>query len=409
MTLKKLIMHIGIEKTATTSIQDFVYLNRQELSERGITLCDSLGIPNNQKLVACFQNHVDDYLMDHGIVDLKAKEEFFHGFLETFRNEIEKKIPEGGTILITSELFHSRLRDQESIDKLRDFLTSVFDEITIVCYLREQSSLASSFYSTRIKAGSTDSLEDFVNGISAENHYYNYKIFLDKWSRAFGADNLAIRIFDRSKLRNSNIFDDFLGTIKSNLDTRGLRELPRQSNETLGSVGIEIGRKINSIYPRYNENGSVNHFRWELMNCLSGSRLGAAGAIWNPKAQEIYDMFCASNAEVARNYLALDTPLFGRPPKRMEERRVFDNDQKLIDMISEFFESLFGTVVQDRVLPREQGMRLRSATDRLLQLPAILSAAEEILQVAQVINPEGQLIRERLETLKALKTITNGN
>lgn len=31
MAHRKLILHIGIEKTATTSIQNFVYLNRKEL------------------------------------------------------------------------------------------------------------------------------------------------------------------------------------------------------------------------------------------------------------------------------------------------------------------------------------------------------------------------------------------
>lgn len=408
MTGRKLFLHIGTEKTATTSIQEFVYLNQDKLSARGIELCSSMGVPNNQKLVACFQNHIDDYLMDHGVFDLQAKETFFQGFLDSLRAEIEAKTADGSAVFITSELFHSRMRDQECIDRLHDFLASVFDEITVICYLREQASLATSFYSTRIKAGETDSIESFVNGISIENHYFNYEIFLSKWARAFGADNIVVRIFDRSKLVSGNIFEDLLAIIDHNDSRAGFVDLPRRENASLGPIGVAIGRVINTIYPRYFKDGTSNAFRWELTGCLADSRLGTSGRLDNPRAGEIYEMFLPSNAAVARSYLESDEPLFNPPVDVAVSSPIFSSDEQMIDATTEFIESLFRTVLRDRVLSREHGILLRSATDRLFQLPAMLSAAEDILRVAQKINPEGSLIRDRLAALGAIRAVAEG-
>ena len=40
-------LHIGVEKTGTTSIQKFLYLNRALLNQNGYQLTDSLSKPNN--------------------------------------------------------------------------------------------------------------------------------------------------------------------------------------------------------------------------------------------------------------------------------------------------------------------------------------------------------------------------
>lgn len=406
MVSRRLFLHIGTEKTASTSIQKFVYLNRETLSEMGVTLCDSMGIPNNQKLVAFFQNHIDDYLMDLGVFDAQAKTEFFRGFLENLRDEIVAGTPEGGSVFITSELFHSRLRDQECIDSLREFLSSIFDEITVICYLREQASLATSFYTTRIKAGAFDTIDGFVNGITVDNHYFNYWIFLSKWSQAFGTSNIVVHIFEKEKLLNRNIFDDLLAIFDPDIDPRRFRGLQQRANKSLGPVGAAIGCKINTIYPRYHKDGTSNLIRWELMRWLSNSRLGVAGSIRNPRTQELYTMFLASNAEVAETYLKSDALLFAVPSETTFEKAVFASDSEMSDAMAEFFEYLFRNILQDRVLSREHGIVLRTAVDRLLQLPAALSAAEDILKIAQKINPEGTLIRDRLQTLAEIIAIT---
>jgi hypothetical protein len=406
---RKLFLHIGTEKTATTSIQDFLYLNREGLSARGIKLFDCLGVPNNQKLVACFQNHIDDYLMDHGVFDLDSKEGFFDGFLDEFKRELDEKSGDGGVFLITSELFHSRLSDQESIVKLHGFLRELFDDITVLCYLREQSSLASSFYSTRVKAGATDSLQEYLEGVSEDSHYYNYGTLLEKWSKAFGRENISVRVFERSSLRNSSILDDFLGQVSEDLLSCDLKELPKKSNRALGVFGVEIARVINEKYPRYDGEGKVNHFRWELIKCLSDSRLGVYAPLQNPKAREIYEMFLESNAHVAKDYLGIGGPLFLPPDCNEESGSYLSSDRDLAFLMADFFSSLFGSVVQDRVLPRNMGVKLRSATDSLLQLPAMLSAAEEIFHIAQLINPEGAVIRRRLEMLKELKEVAKSS
>ncbi|WP_208353898.1 hypothetical protein [Pseudaestuariivita rosea] len=400
MTTRKLFLHIGTEKTASTSIQEFVYANRQNLQDNGIGLCDGMDAPNNQKLVAYFQTHIDDYLKDHRVLDQATKDAFFDGFLDNVRSEIETRLHQTPSLLITSEHFHSRLRDTQSIVQLSEFLSPLFDQITVICYMREQSALATSFYSTMIKAGATVQYGTYLNHIQADDHYYNYDIFLDKWRVAFGAENMVVRLFDPLHLKNGNILYDILHQIDSGLDPNALEQPQKKANLSLGPIGLEMGRKLNTIYPRYNQDGTQNHLRWELMKALSQSRLGTAGKLQNPMAQTLYQMFAPSNRKVAQDYFGQDGDLFPPVPAPDATTATFQTDEDLAQALSEFLQDTFGSVIRHRVLKQSHGVQLRETAERLMDISAPPDAIEQILMIAQIINPGGPIIKKRLEEIR---------
>ena len=49
--MKRAILHIGTEKTGTTSIQNFLYSNRIKLGAQGILFSETAGYLSNQNLV----------------------------------------------------------------------------------------------------------------------------------------------------------------------------------------------------------------------------------------------------------------------------------------------------------------------------------------------------------------------
>ena len=83
----KCILHIGTEKTATTTLQNWLYDNQAALSKSGVYLSDNLGKTNNILIPAYFQGHLDDWAMRNGIKDEAEKTLFFEGFIERLKNE----------------------------------------------------------------------------------------------------------------------------------------------------------------------------------------------------------------------------------------------------------------------------------------------------------------------------------
>ena len=89
-------------------------------------------------------------------------------------------------MLITSEHFHSRLVDEASVRKLAKFLSGLFREVEVICYLREQSAVRKSLYSTNLKGRGTQPYASFGADEDENSTYYNYYNLVTRWSNVFG-------------------------------------------------------------------------------------------------------------------------------------------------------------------------------------------------------------------------------
>lgn len=151
----KAIVHIGAEKTGSTSIQEYLCQNKRQLNKAGFYYLQSAGAINSRALASYCTNDSkrDDYLNDRGIVSLEEKTEFKRDFLKNFRTEMESIPKYIHTVIISSEHLHSRTSSQEEVNAVYELLSPFFSKIKIVCYLREQLVTCTSLYSTAIKNG----------------------------------------------------------------------------------------------------------------------------------------------------------------------------------------------------------------------------------------------------------------
>ena len=165
-------MHIGTEKTGTTSIQNYLYLNQKKLKSSGFHFIQSAGTTNNRALPSFCMNEdrFDDFFRDQGIKTLEQKHDFRKTFLEEFENEIRSAPSSVHTFIMSSEHFHSRLRSEEEVDNVYKLLSAYFDEFKIICYLREQVDTCTSFYSTHLKSGGTSSFAGFLKRCEPGNY-----------------------------------------------------------------------------------------------------------------------------------------------------------------------------------------------------------------------------------------------
>jgi hypothetical protein len=315
------VLHIGTEKTATTTLQEFLYKNRDRLWDLGIGMSSALGVPNNRKMCAYFQKNFDDYFFHRGLHDPSQRKTHFAGMLDSLKEEIDDLESNNGKVfVITSEHFHSRLLETSEIMHLRDGLAEIFTETSILCYFREQSELVRSLYSTAIRVGHDTPFRDFAKTANPDNHYYNYFEFFSKWSEVFGQDRVNAMIFDRKKFCDGDIRKDFLLRLDQELDLNLLDYSGRVANEQLARAQVVLGRRLNQTL-RAHWIGSVGRCRLlRLRDWITESRTFAVGRFRNPYAEQIFEAFEQSNREFAKAFLDLDRNPFEHPVAHFRER-----------------------------------------------------------------------------------------
>lgn len=308
------ILHIGTEKTGSKAIQGAARHGKDLLQQHGIAISDVAGRANNRKLAAYLQpRHDDGFHKDHKILVEADRTAFFTGFEDALAAEFDIARKAGHTVLLTSEFFHSRLTTPASIAALKHLLDRDFDDYLVIVYVREQSALLRSAYSTSVKSGDSRDFAQFAANARVGNPYYDHLVALRPWRDIFGAGRLTIRLYDRDRLLGGDILTDFYAIVAPGLDAE---RLPRQSEDTnaaLGSFGLSIGRRMNAAFPRYDAKGDLSPIRYHMMQALMQSDLGHAGSTAIAEAQEIYDRFDASNRAFAREFLGLDANPFPRP------------------------------------------------------------------------------------------------
>ena len=104
----KVIVHIGTEKTGTTSIQALLDRNREALSKHGFHVLRCAGKLNHRALPSfCARaSRADDYLRNNAIDSDEKRESFRENLKQTFEAEISGLDSNIHTVLISSEHFH---------------------------------------------------------------------------------------------------------------------------------------------------------------------------------------------------------------------------------------------------------------------------------------------------------------
>lgn len=319
--MKKLYIHIGMEKTGSTTIQESLDVNRKILLREGFSTLSSCGRKNNRKLslYALEQGAYDDFFIENNVLTEGQRSCFDRGFEEEFKREIFKLPNNVTTVILSSEHLHSRLKKNTEIKRLKYFLMQYFDKIEVICYVREQSLVAASWYSTVVKSGNVryknkiPSFSDYLRvWCTRENHYFNYFNMLEKWSSVFGKENLNVRLFDKKLFVNSNLLDDFYSSVGlHNLDDF-VKVSPK--NESLSNLGLFLGRLINNFFPRFTPYSGI---RYRLMNVLEVFFKGKAKLIDEGTYTKIYKHFENDNLKMSIKYFGKKQNVFKyRPPKK---------------------------------------------------------------------------------------------
>lgn len=308
-------LHLGTEKTGTTSIQGFLEINRDILRNKfNLIYPLSTGIKNSKDLAIACMNTDNPNIKFIKRLQLNSEKELLeykNDKIKLFKDEISK-IPENYNIVLSSEHFHSRLTTYDELNKLKQVLNSTkISKIIPIIYVRSPHELATSLYFTSIKNGYHG------KGIpDPSNKYYknlcDHKTTILRIKEVFGED-LVIRLFQKESLKERNVILDFLNIL--NINWSDSFKDPGVKNQSLSALGLELLRRLNKTMPLYNKNG-VNLNRAAVLRFMLRSfNDGPKFQIQLEKEKAYKEFYEESNEWLRKNYFPEREYLFTDKPR----------------------------------------------------------------------------------------------
>lgn len=251
----KALIHIGMPKTGSSTIQAFLKLNAGALSAQGIRH-DPLNprFGSQYELAATGLVRSGTSMSDAvalRVLGLRACEAQ-RAYVDTFEERLQQGVPHWRerVYLGSSEHIHAWLTRPEQIRALDDMLKRYFDDVRYLIYLRPQSEMVLSAYSERIRRGETLSFEaHFKQRLKSLNYWRSLQL----WARVLGDGRITPRLLTSDALVGGDLLDDFCAQV--GIDRAGL-QTPRRMNTSLSAEAIALRRRLNRFLSVRNGKGA---------------------------------------------------------------------------------------------------------------------------------------------------------
>lgn len=237
-------LHIGMPKTGTTSVQNFLYTNRELLKKQDFLYPISAKYDHKY-------DHAHHYFAFCLNTYFKTNDkEALDKNLKQLQDEIESS--NTTHTIIFSEILPDTCNTAQKVAYLQSVLRQIgFTNIIVVAYLRNTADMYVSMFSQRLKGFLTDSkvkrelLPQILTPPKDNKNpeiYYNYKQVLQNFAQVFGKESMIVRLFDKNEFEQGDLLKDFLSAVGLAWDNDFV--IPKNQNETLDLLGIEIARNL---------------------------------------------------------------------------------------------------------------------------------------------------------------------
>jgi len=192
--MRKLYLHIGTEKTGTTSIQQFLTKNYSSLlSKHNILYPDHPVLFDKNAhfpMAGAFLNPLYcDFVEQNNISNP-------NDISKTLLEEYDKYNP--NLMVLSAEHFSSRFMETD-VSNLSKILSSF--HVKIIVYVRRQDSMALSSFSTGVWTGRRNWFD--IAEVTPNCPRYNIIKMLLIWGRYFGNDQIELRIFNNKTTKKT--------------------------------------------------------------------------------------------------------------------------------------------------------------------------------------------------------------
>jgi len=329
----KIYLHIGTEKTGTTSIQSFLADNRAILAEHKIMYSKVIGDPNNIRLSIALQDtdKIDDSRVHAKLTTVEDILTFREKLRQDFKEEIALQNPD--ILVISSEHLSSRFNREEEIKRLKDFLNEFSHDVTVIVYLRRQDKFFESLYSTAIKKGNV--MDFSFPPVGQERQDFHYHHMLTLWENVFGFENLRVNIFDKSKFFQEDVISDFIYTL--NLPIKYEKGKEKRENLSFGRKKLAFLKEFNTFIPEI-INHKVNPSRGNIEKLLETMDIEDEPIdMSNIEKSKFLERFAQGNKEISNRYFH-GVDLFDTVTSNQKEKNdIHISSSETIEIISKLW------------------------------------------------------------------------
>lgn len=365
--VRRAVIHVGTEKTGTTSLQSVLAENRDWLRGHGILFPKSAGKVNHTRLVACAE---DDRVTDNIKAHIMASRKESEGQMrKNLRASLKRELSSGEpwhTLVLSSELIHSRLHTKSEIKRLISFIADSVDQISILAILRRQDQLAVSRFSTAIRAGHAgfyDVFDDIAEhayfrlppqrDVSDFSYYYDYENLINRFAPFVGDADIDLKLYhvDGRKTDPVQILAEVLQLDFSHLAASTPILNPAMSAEAQFVIS-QINKRIASHLP----SGKRDSRYIALKRQIEADLTGPPRQIPRAEAQAFLARFETSNERLRSRFFPERKTLFDTDFSMYPENVDYsDFPEKLDPLIGEYIASLGQSGPPPSVLRRTLG------------------------------------------------------
>ncbi|MBX9701922.1 MAG: hypothetical protein K2X74_20975, partial [Acetobacteraceae bacterium] len=206
-TRRRAILHIGIGKTGSTTLQHLLAAARERLVPLGFAYPLSPGRRNHLMLAVAASEEPRAAHLLRTASRVGDARELRQRFAADLGAEMAG-LPAGvHTVIFSSEHLSNQATSIEDVARLKALLDGWFDDYRILVYLRRQDEYEVSLYSTLLRSGKTGA-EILPPPEAGLLDRHDLAGLLDRWGAVFGRGALMPRLFDRDAFVDGDLLAD---------------------------------------------------------------------------------------------------------------------------------------------------------------------------------------------------------
>lgn len=328
MRFASIILHVGLPKTATTSIQNYCSQQAKSLEKHGIHYPTSW--PSNHSIpiayIAQSRIHIERItIKNQQLPNLYCNTA--QGWMEFFINEIQSTNAE--TLLLSSEIIPDF--DESSLHHLNQYLHQFTKSVSLIMYVRHPVALAESLIPTML-------LHNRITRHQADQRLHklmhNYtKIRIQRLQRVFGHDALKVFTYEDARQHPNTSVGHFLDRIGVKTIESGT--FPNTENTRPSQVSCDIL----DIYNRHKQQSPPTHTRDNLIKLFE-----LTGPLFHISMQQRHELFMASQSDREWLYSNLHIDYREPPVVSTHSQSLSTEDTKYKESVVRVFNTLSPTL-----------------------------------------------------------------
>jgi hypothetical protein len=304
------VLHVGMRKTGTSSIQFFLRDNREALASRGVLYPTTPGRARHQRLSLSVKSPVE---LERSPEWLREAPSDPARFRKRFRRRLLTEVEKSGlsrVLLSDEDLFGSAY---PTLRRLGRWSWRIGRSVRVLVYLRRQDDHLVSCYQQEVKLGSVERLADWARHDMSS--LYDYHARLLQQRRLLAPTELVVRPYERDSFAEGSLLQDFLDGVGVNLRAGDLART-EDRNLSLDAESVELLRLLN-LYRVENE-GAVPGLidNRSLAPRLAAASPGPVLTLPEPFLDSFMSRWDEANRLVARDFLDDPSGQLFRAPRR---------------------------------------------------------------------------------------------